>query len=169
MITIDEWINSILKYFDLFNNIGTPFMEKHYIVQVLTYILDFQSLGSIDLTNEDAVIDRAEEVFFVWQEYLRSFYGYYFEESETLAPGVSKDDVIDISLLEERWKQEPIALSAEKIIACCLDCIEVDFIGKRRISEPLMCRGGTLDEGWSLLRESGTPTAQCIGYNMDSY
>lgn len=165
-ITQDEWIDVIMNYYDLFNSLGTPMMEKHYIVQVLTYILDFQSLGSVDLRNADAVLDRASEVFDIWKTFTVS----YVNSDKITIKEVKKSDTIDLELLEERWKSEPINLSAEKIVSCCIRCIEVDFEDKKN-TEPqaLMCLGGTLDDGWSLLRESGTPTALCIGYNMDSY
>jgi hypothetical protein len=165
-ITRDEWIDVIMKYFDLFNGLGTPLMEKHYIVQVLTYILDFQSLGSVDLTNLEEVFARSSEVFYVWKTFTVSS----VINDSLLIEAVKDSDTIDLDALEERWKSEPINLSAEKIVACCIRCIEVDFEDKMN-DEPqaLQCLGGTLDDGWSLLRETGTPTALCIGYNMDSY
>jgi hypothetical protein len=162
-ITKEEWINAVSKYYDLFNGIGTPFTEKHYIVQVLTYILDFQSLGSIDLFDKQTVIDRATEVFDVWKDYsnLKDPRDEIESESET-----EVNSYIDLKLLEEKWKSEPVSLSAEKIIACCPKCIEQDFTNK---GLSRICMGGSLDDAWSILRESGTPTSQCIGYNMDAY
>lgn len=180
-----EWVNSIKKYCELFNGIGTPFSEKHYIVQVLTYILDFQSLGSVNLYDCDAVIERANEVFDVWRDYTDNK-----DPKNIIDPdeyidqddGTIKTEEIDISLLEEKWKSSPISLSAEKIIACCVECVKNDFKADPKTGElilkndsksesniDLICIGGSLDEAWSTLRSSGTPTSTCIGYNMDSY
>ena len=168
-ITRDEWIDVIMKYFNLFNGLGTPLMEKHYIVQVLTYILDFQSLGSVDLTNLEEVFARSSEVFDVWKTFTVASV---INDSD-LIEAVKESDTIDLDALEERWKSEPLNLSAEKIVACCIRCIEVDFeeplLGGNEEPQALQCLGGTLDDGWSLLRETGTPTALCIGYNMDAY
>jgi hypothetical protein len=166
-ITQDEWIDVIMNYYELFNSLGTPMMEKHYIVQVLTYILDFQSLGSIDLKNPGLIFDRASEVFDVW----KTFSVTSVTNDQYVVQEAKDSETIDLDLLEERWKSEPINLSAEKIVACCIRCIEVDFEDIKNKDEPqaLLCLGGTLDDGWSLLRETGTPTALCIGYNMDAY
>lgn len=156
-ITLDEWSKNIIKYFDSFNSQGTPYMEKHYIAQVLVYMLNFQSLGSIDLTNRNEVEQRINDSFESWLQVLKS-----------------NNKTINITDLKNFWDNEPITLSAEKIIACCNDCVKEDMTtitGSRKpdVTEPLVCLGSTLDEAWTMLRESGTPTAMCIGYNLDSW
>ncbi len=135
-------------------------MEKHYIVQVLIYILDFQSLGSINLFDCKAVLERADEVFYVWKEFTSSS---------------SNKETINLRLLEEKWSAEPITLSAEKIISCCTECIKNDrnIVSDKKKDQKdinsIVCLGGTLEDGWTILKESGTPTAICIGYNLDAY
>ena len=205
-ITIDEWLAAVKEYCRLFREIGTPFTEKHYIEQVLNYILDFQSLGSIDIYDCEAVMERAKEVFDIWKDYTDikdpkdiTDPDEYLEKLKN----AKTENVIDLTILEQKWKSEPISLSAEKIIACCVKCVEQEFMkdpnsdnlipkvptkptitvstkdSKDAKPTPdttsvtsdldLICIGGSLEDAWATLKNSGTPTAACIGYNMDSY
>ncbi len=165
-ITKKEWNNIIEKYYDTYNSDGAPLMEKHYLAQVLVYILNFQSLGSIDLTNKVKVLERADESYDTWIDLLnyemRENSKQYSEKVERV-----KLSEINIKRLLDFWDNEPINLSAEKIIACCTRCMELDFT--KHTNGPLACTGGSIEEAWTTLRESGTPTAMCIGYNLDSW
>jgi len=131
---------------------------RHMFAQVLIYMLDFQSLGSVDLHDVNAVKERAKKTFNFWSKFTGG--------ANLLTPS------IDIHKLEESWKNQPLNLSAEKLIACCTDCMKLDFQRaidiKTKINNPL-CSGGSLSDAWILLRDTGTTDSLCIGYNLDNY
>lgn len=162
-ITRKEWVNIARKNRKkLWDKLSSD--EKHLIVQILVYMLDFQSLGSVNLGSESEVTKRAEKTYKIWIKLI----------------GGKESQGIDIQKLREYWNSSPLNLSAEKLIACCIECIEIDFQQQAmkdkvvreksgEIIENPMCMGGTLDDAWVLLRDTGTTTTLCIGYNMDNW
>ncbi len=163
-ITRKEWVDIARKNRKKLWKNEVSADEKHLIVQILVYMLDFQSLGSVNLGSENDVIKRAEKTYKVWIKFIKG----------------NVSDGIDIKKLKEYWNSEPLNLSAEKLVACCIDCIEIDFQQQAmkdkvvrehsgEIIENPMCMGGTLDDAWILLRDTGTTTTLCIGYNMDRW
>ena len=172
-ISKKEWSDTLNKFLDVFNSPGSPLSEKHYVSEILIYLLNFQSLGSVDLTNKQLYTERINESFDIWLTSINVLQkSKRLPDSvleETLGPTMEPDliDQISINKLMSLWNNEPIALSAEKIITCCIECTDVDF-GKKSGESPA-CAGGSLEEAWSTLRESGTPTALCIGYSLDSW
>ena len=198
LINLQEWLDSIKKYFDTFNSSSVPDSERHNIAQILVYILNFQSLGSINLSNEIVVMARARETFDIWYEIAqgvsdivstRNINGIITingvennnntpttttattTTTTTSLPTNKPEKLIDIARLKLSWSSEPISLSAEKIINCCGQCMATDFIEDNSVTnEPdIACSGGSLEGGWSSVRESGVPTAQCVGYNLDAW
>lgn len=172
-ITLDEWLTVIQKYYDTYNSNGSPLSEKYYVAQVLVYILNFQSLGSLDLANKIKVMERAKQAFQIWLDVLNyDFNKFNSKNVKNYVNEEKKDFVveedIDITKLVKVWDNEPVGLSAEKIIACCTKCMELDF-NKSEKMQSLACVGGTLADAWSMLKESGTPTAMCVGYNLDGW
>ncbi len=145
-ISFDEWMSSILTYQKLITDNGTSYVEKYKIYQILVYILNYQSLGSINLFNKHQVIDRIRESYDIWSSLFN-------------VAVKGEDKGIPIDSFEKFWFNEPITLSSEKLITCCNTC---------SLSEGA-CAGSTLEEAWKMLREQGTPTASCIGYNLDSW
>jgi hypothetical protein len=178
-LTKDEWTSVIMDYQKTFKSEASPYFERHQIAQILVYILNFQSLGSIDLTNSAKVRERADEAFDIWVHLLNRL----IKREETLDQykfaGVlatkqpeGPADSINIERMKSFWLNEPVTLSAEKLISCCNSCQALDFKSnaefQRDTGNPV-CLGSTLNDAWSILRESGTPTADCIGYNLDNW
>lgn len=252
-ITREEWMNNIMSYSRAFNSIGTSLSEKHNIVQTLIFVLNFQSLGSINLFDKEETEIRASLAFDVWLDYINreDYKESEFSELESFNNNVEtsfisdkngtsfnnnvengansldgsidssmiiledtmknkineyiihsmknsekisdydkyilstkinintkkekfagNDTHIDIEKLEKKWMNEPITISAEKIIACCADCVKREFESKNSedlVGLSMICIGGSLEDGWGILKDMGVPTATCIGYNMDSY
>jgi hypothetical protein len=178
-ISLDEWNTAIMDYQKIFSSQASPYIERHNIAQILVYVLNFQSLGSIDLTNKEKVKERASEAFYIWLDILAKNKALieskrYIPEGPsgpdvTSNPEETPKDLLDLKEVSNLWLNEPITLSAEKIISCCNNCMKLDFISTiLRPSNPA-CMGSTLDEAWSMLRESGTTTVDCIGYNLDAW
>jgi hypothetical protein len=175
-----EWNDIIAEYYDIFNDQGSPYLERHYIAQILVYFLNFQSLGSLDLTNKAMVLERAAEAFNIWTSLIDMSQSLKGLEASTAPVGSEGPKVperaIVIKQLEDLWLNEPITLSAEKIISCCNNCMKLDYqdeangpTGPEDYNKDIICLGSTLDEAWTMLRESGTPTVTCIGYNLDAW
>lgn len=123
--------------------------ERHAAAQVLVFMLDFQSLGSVNLSSQNSVLGRARKTF------------------AALGLGQAR---INVSELQKRWRDEPVALSAEKLISCCSTCMKMDLAGPSSSgAQNPACDGGSLVDAWTLLRDMGTPTSLCIGYNLDNY
>jgi hypothetical protein len=182
IITRSEWNQIIKQYFDIYNSKGTPISEKHYIAQILVYILNFQSLGSINLDSWPSVEERQNKAFDTWLRFVESFktLGITAKKAALLdsvpaasppvpASSLPADDSINIIDLKNAWSNEPITLSAEKMVTCCTKCMQLDFPGATTTTKNMACEGSTLEDAWSMLKESGTPTAMCIGYNLDAY
>ena len=81
-----------------------------------------------------------------------------------------KDTKINTKQLLDYWRQQPLSLSAEKLITCCINCYKLEFNASpsHKINNPV-CLGGSLQDAWTLLRDVGTPETLCIGYNLDNY
>ncbi len=147
IITKEEWLSSAEKFRTLMVDKTKDNHYRHMIAQILVYMLDFQSLGSLDMKNRSKVKSRAEKTFGIWK---------------------NNKDLIDIKKLVFSWRVQPINLSAEKLIACCTDCMKQDFKIGNTANNPV-CGGGSLQDAWTLLRDTGTSTSLCIGYNLDNY
>ncbi len=183
IITSDEWSQIIKKYYDIYNSKGTPITERHYIAQILVYILNFQSLGSINLDSWQQVEERGKKAFSIWVKFVESFKNKATKkaraenktgiDSKIGAGGgtvvAETNTGLNIDDLQNAWANEPITLSAEKIIACCTKCVPLDFKENTDTITNISCEGSTLEDGWTMMKESGTPTAMCIGYNLDNY
>lgn len=157
-IELDEWLDSIKDAYKNATKKENTY-EKFYALQVLLYCLNFQSLGSIKISSEenklDEVLERGKLTFKLWSE---------------------NNDKIDIEQLENKWLSQPIPLSAEKLVSCCYPhCYSpssssynqdnLEYIEKNAPQ----CLGGTLVDGWKLVRDEGVPSSLCIGYNLDSW
>ncbi len=160
-ISKKEWLDIANKKRESLFSKNVNNYEKHMITQILIYMLDFQSLGSVDLRSSSEVNERANKTFDIWIK-------------------LTEDtNDIDISKLEKSWTNQPISLSAEKLISCCINCMELDFQQQSMNTKQLTlngvniynpaCVGGSLEDAWVLLRDIGTTTSQCIGYNLDKY
>jgi hypothetical protein len=165
-INKDEWIYGIVLYFDTINNSLSSPQDINDAYQILIYLLDFQSLGSVNLSSKEEVIERANKSFDIWKKFTIELVG---TETETVDSVYQSE--INLSKLLEYWANSPITLSAEKLITCCSECIELDFLkdkNKRGRDNPA-CLGSSLDDAWTSLRSNGVPTASCIGYTLDSW
>ena len=199
-ISFDEWSNTLNGYQKIFSVQTSSYSERHRIAQIMVYLLNFQSLGSIDLTNKQKVNIRIKDSFDIWIELLTNLTDSQKQLDQYKSNNLSQVNTqsafnppintqgalinqIDINLLKTYWLNEPITLSAEKLISCCNDCVSFDYMTKtyndlgsssssskpdRNTGNPA-CMGLTLKEAWSMLLDSGTPTADCIGYNLDSW
>jgi hypothetical protein len=152
-LTETEWINAVktaqvsaLKQDN----------ERFVSLQLLTYMLNFQSFGGIhfDKRNKKTkeVTDRAKQTFKEW----------------------SKDGIIDIEEWKKTWFQKPIPLSAEKLIACCYpvcykDVSVIDINNPKLPENNPQCSGSSLTDAWKMLRDTGTVTSLCVGYNLDHW
>jgi hypothetical protein len=148
-ITKKEWMDSAESYQKDIMDKKKNSHTRHTSAQILVYMLDFQSLGSIDLLNKNTVKTRAEKTYDIWKK-------------------ITGSKEINIKKLQESWKMQPLNLSAEKLIACCIDCMTMDLKNKKIVNNPA-CGGGSLEDAWKLLRDTGTTTTLCIGYNLDNY
>jgi hypothetical protein len=155
-LTEKEWLGAIKRaHSDSLKGNG---YDKFYAMQILLYMLNYQSLGGIHFNvknpNLENIISRGKKTFKLWAD----------------------GDSIDISALEKNWLSQPVPLSAEKIVSCCYpNCYErgssLFNLSKAEIikkSTP-QCVGGTLVDGWKLVRDTGTTTSFCIGYNLDTW
>ncbi len=147
LITKEEWSSSAEKFRKQMVDTTKDSHYRHMMAQILVYMLDFQSLGSLDIKDSNKVKNRADATFRIWK---------------------NRKDHIDIKKLIFSWRIQPINLSAEKLIACCTDCMKQDFKVGNTLNNPV-CGGGSLQDAWTLLRDTGTSTSLCIGYNLDDY
>jgi hypothetical protein len=157
VVTKSEWIDCILKLQKQLWSLPKQSQDRYFISQILVNILDFQSLGSLDLKDVPSVNKRAQQTFDVWLSALNN-------------ADNKKDTVINTKRLLSYWRQQPLSLSAEKLIACCINCYKLEFSASpsHKINNPV-CMGGSLQDAWTLLRDVGTPETLCIGYNLDNY
>jgi hypothetical protein len=170
IISKDEWMTVVTDLRSKVYDSSTNFKDKYKFVQILVYMLDFQSLGSINLEDKNAVTERANKTYDTWKKLV----SVYNDKSSSM-----NNDDFTIQSLQKRWMDEPISLSAEKLIACCIQCMHIDFKQQNsknkvlksegQVLENPLCAGGSLEDAWVLLRDIGTTTSQCIGYNMDNY
>lgn len=157
VVSQKEWVDAVRKaHSDILNKTG---YEHFYAMQVLVYMLDYQSLGSIKFTkknpNWDSIQQRAIRVFNDWK---------------------NPSGNINVKEWKDQWMYQPIPLSVEKLISCCYpNCFEskTSVIGKSK--EQIIqqgtpqCYGNSLVDGWKLVRDIGVPTTMCIGYNLDNW
>lgn len=171
-ITKEEWTSGVMNYFKIVNDPKTTVQELNDCYQILIYILDYQSLGSIDLSSKEAVIERAYKAFDIWAK-LTEHKSIISQKQSRIYDSVSpvETGTINLQVLLEYWANSPITLSAEKLITCCSECVELDFLGdkSKRGKDNPACLGSTLDDAWTALRSNGVPTASCIGYTLDSW
>ena len=158
MVTEKEWITAVKNaHKKVLTQKG---YEKFYSMQFLLYALDYQSMGSIHFTvnnpNIDAVIERAKQVYKLFNP-----------------EGAKKGN---IKKFEDKWLFQPIPLSADKIVSCCYpNCYDTNSsLFNLTPSEVVtkttpQCVGGTLTDGWKIVRDIGTTTSLCIGYNLDAW
>ena len=152
VINLDEWIQIVekfSKFIDIFDikNTKQPTKDLYFVAEILVYMLDFQSMGSIKLyKNIKEITKRAKKTFYM----------------------LSDKGIIDLENWTKDLESQPILLSAEKIIACCENCKKTPLTNKKYVNDPI-CSGGTLINAWEMLRDVGTTTAICSGYNMDSW
>lgn len=136
--------------------------RKYTAIQSLIYMLDFPELGSLDLRDIEEVKKRAKSTFEIWRK------------------KSGDDKFMTVKDWENDWYTRPIPLSVEKLIACCHpDCYknEIPIDGenwdpsrdKLKIRNNPVCLGGSLTKAWRLLRDGGTTTAMCLGYNLDRW
>ncbi len=142
----------LLNFSKTSNGMSVNPREKHYIAQILLFMLDFQSLGSLDIKNTYLVKQRSSKTYDIWLRELSL---------------QRKNTKLSIKELQDYWKKQPLNLSAEKLITCCANCYKIDFDNKNT-NNPV-CMGGSLEDAWILLRDTGTTATLCIGYNLDNY
>ncbi len=149
-ISKSEWLDSI-KF--MHKTALTSEKTRHAALQMLVYVLDFQSLGSIQFSiknpNLETLLDRGRKTFKYW----------------------SKNNFINIKEWKNRWFSNPLPLSAEKLISCCYPVCYKSKPEKQKgttVNNP-QCYGGTLVDAWKVLRDTGTTTSMCIGYNLDRW
>jgi hypothetical protein len=131
--------------------------DRYFVSQLLVNILDFQSLGSISLKDVPSVNTRAQLTFDIWLDILNEKNG-------------KKSNKLDTKQLLNYWREQPLSLSAEKLITCCVNCYILEFnAGENQAVNNPVCLGGSLQDAWTLLRDIGTTETLCIGYNLDNY
>lgn len=152
-----EWMGAIMKLQKKMWELPVTSQDRYFISQILVNILDFQSMGSLNLKDMASVRTRAQQTFVIWRDILNEKYD-------------SKSTTIDISQLLSYWRKQPLGLSAEKLITCCINCYILEFEASptQTINNPA-CMGGSLVDAWTLLRDIGTTETLCIGYNLDTY
>ncbi len=152
-ITKNEWIECIAILQSKLWKLSKQSQDRYFISQILVNVLDFQSMGSLNLKDIYAVKTRAKLTFDIWKNILDP-----------------KQSTINSKDLLNYWRKQPINLSAEKLITCCIDCYKLEFKAgpDQRINNPV-CMGGSLLDAWILLRDTGTTETLCIGYNLDNY
>ena len=143
-ISKSEWLDSI-KF--MHKTALTSEKIRHAALQMLVYVLDFQSLGSIQFSiknpNLEKLLERGRKTFKYW----------------------SKNDIIIVEEWKNRWLSNPLPLSAEKLISCCYPACYKSKPKKQKgtfVNNP-QCYGGTLVDAWKVLRDTGTTTSMCIG------
>lgn len=156
-ITKDEWIRCTMSLYKKLWGLPKYSQDRYFVAQILIHILDFQSMGSLSLKDVPSIKGRANKTFDVWLKELG------------IEKGKDKGSLNTKRLLAY-WRKQPISLSAEKLISCCIDCYKLEFNAKdnERINNPV-CTGGSLQDAWVLLRDTGTTETLCIGYNLDNY
>jgi hypothetical protein len=155
-ITKNEWVGCVITLQKKLWALPKQSQDRYYISQILINILDFQSMGSLDLKDIPSVKIRANQTFDIWL-------------NEMNKKGMSTDTKINTKKLLDYWRSQPLNLSAEKLIACCIDCYKLEFNDSvSKINNPV-CTGGSLQDAWILLRDTGTTETLCIGYNLDNY
>lgn len=156
-ITKKEWVKAILQLQKKLWTLPENSQDRYFVSQLLVNLLDFQSLGSISLKDIPSVTTRANLTFDVWLEALN-------------LSNNQKNQKLNTKELLNYWRKQPLNLSAEKLIACCINCYILEFSKKE--NEPInnpVCLGGSLKDAWVLLRDIGTTETLCIGYNLDNY
>lgn len=150
VITQKEWVNTVL---DAHHTVLFNVKERYNALQLIIYLLDFQSMGSIDFNrdnyNLEKIKERAKQTFKKW----------------------SKKGRIVVGEWKERMLQKPLMLSAEKLVSCCSpDCFNPEKSQyKSKIENNPQCEGGTLVDAWKMLRNLGTTSSLCVGYNLDDW
>lgn len=148
-ITKAEWVATAKKIHKYLMDKKISEYEKNRIVQVLVYMLDFQSLGSVSVTDPVAVVQRSKKTF------------------DHFSKGKNH---IDVKTYLLSLRNQPLNFSAEKLIACCVNCIKDEFQkSPDTLKNNPVCGGGSLEDAWILLRDTGTVPTLCIGYNLDTY
>ncbi len=170
-ITLDEWLKSAEKTYNIMKNDEKKSHEdmigKYLATQTLIYMLDFQSLGSVNLSSLSNIRERAIKSFNTWANAHGSEFENEFTESEfenEFENKKSKYNLININKLKKLWRNQPLNLSAEKLITCCIECMKI----YEKDNNPV-CSGGSMTDAWILLRDTGTVSTLCIGYNLDSW
>lgn len=164
VITKSEWIKAILQLQRKLWSLPEDSQDRYYISQLLVNILDFQSLGSHSLKDIPSVTNRAKLTFDVWLSALNNENGSISKKRKT------NGNKLDTAQLLNYWRQQPLNLSAEKLITCCINCYILEFAaGENPVVNNPVCLGGSLQDAWTLLRDIGTTETLCIGYNLDNY
>lgn len=143
-LNLKEWIEIINQTNDIIKQNNR---DKYVATELMYFMLNFQSLGSINLgteSDQQELLRRSKQTFILFS---------------------NGTDTIDFKKLKEGWLQRPIPLSAEKLIACCANCTELP---SEKNKNP-QCSGGTLTGAWESLRDFGTTTTFCFGYNLDRW
>ena len=150
-ITKKEWVDTVL---DAHHTVLFNTRERYNALQLIIYLLDFQSMGSIDFSRKNynlgKIRERAGKTFEKW----------------------SKGGRIVVKEWKERMLQKPLMLSAEKLISCCSpDCFDPNksLYKSTNIENNPQCDGGTLIDAWKMLRNLGTTSSLCVGYNLDDW
>jgi hypothetical protein len=157
IITKPEWIKAIKQLQKKLWTLPEHSQDRYFVSQLLVNILDFQSLGSISLKDIPSVTTRAQLTFDVWLNALNDKYN-------------TTSIKLDTKQLLRFWRQQPLNLSAEKLITCCVNCYILEFTaGENPVVNNPVCLGGSLKDAWTLLRDIGTTETLCIGYNLDNY
>jgi hypothetical protein len=148
----NEWVNCALTLQKKLWSLPKQSKDRYFIAQILVNVLDFQSMGSLDLKDVPSVKTRSQQTFAVWLK------------------EVGKNTKLNTKDLLNYWRKQPLNLSAEKLITCCINCYQLEFqaSSNQKINNPV-CTGGSLKDAWILLRDTGTPETLCIGYNLDNY
>ncbi len=158
-ITKNEWINCVHTLQKKLWSLPKQSQDRYFISQILVNILDFQSMGSLDLKDVPSVLKRAQLTFDVWLNALN-------EKNSKKSLKLNTKELLGY------WRQQPLNLSAEKLITCCINCYKLEFTasadGVQKENNPT-CMGGSLQDAWTLLRDVGTTETLCIGYNLDNY
>lgn len=147
-VTREEWLSTVKEFHH--QALYEP-ENKFFALQALMFILNFHSLGSIPFSkrhpNTIKIMERANKVF-DWGSKL------------------SGKNTIDIDTYTKRVQNQPIPLSAEKMILCCIpNC----FVSKRYFKEKTQCQGESLVDAWRNIRDLGTISSLCSGYSLDNW
>jgi hypothetical protein len=157
IITKSEWVKCVQTLQKKLWSLPKHNQDRYFILQLLVHILDFQSLGSMSLKDIPSVKKRAELTFDVWLNALN-------DKNAKNAKKINTNELLSY------WRQQPLNLSAEKLITCCVNCYKLEFnASQSQIKNNPACMGGSLQDAWTLLRDIGTAETLCIGYNLDNY